>query len=118
MSLFFFNKQTYDKLKIYQNKEQRLIYYTDLGNNNYSLIHVDLPLMYVFHLKQYKIDTPVLIDVEHGSVRYRYGSYKGEPANKSRRVERPFQGEEKVGKQNYFYHARLNDFSESRNFSF
>lgn len=65
--------------------------------------------------KQYKIDTPVLIDVEHGSVRYRYGSYKGEPANKSRRVERPFQGEEKVGKQNYFYHARLNDFSEKSN---
>lgn len=45
MSLFFFNKQTYDKLKIYQNKEQRLIYYTDLGNNNNSLIHVDLPLL-------------------------------------------------------------------------
>lgn len=45
MSLVFFNKQTYDKLKIYQNKEQRLIYYTDLGNNYNSLIRVDLPLL-------------------------------------------------------------------------
>jgi hypothetical protein len=53
------------------------------------------------------------VDVEHGSVRYRYGSYEGEPADKARRVERPFQGEDKVGKHNYFYHARLNDFSES-----
>ncbi|XP_061181737.1 uncharacterized protein LOC133190243 [Saccostrea echinata] len=65
--------------------------------------------------KQYKLDTPVLIDVEHGSVRYRYGRYEGEPADKTRRVERPFKGEDKVGKQNYFYHARLNDFSEKSN---
>nr|XP_022317731.1 uncharacterized protein LOC111120959 [Crassostrea virginica] len=67
--------------------------------------------------KQYKLDTPVLVDIEHGSVRYRYGSYEGEPVDKARRIERPFHGDDKVNKQNYFYHARLNDFSEKSNSS-
>ncbi|CAG2197714.1 unnamed protein product [Mytilus edulis] len=57
-----------------------------------------------------RIDVPVLIDVQHGSVRYRYGSYEGEPKNKSSRIERPFEGDLKVDKKNYFYHPRLNDF--------
>ena len=60
------------------------------------------------------MDAPVLVDVEYGSVRYRYGKYEGEPSNKSRRVERPFEGEDRVDKQHYFYHARLKDFSESK----
>ncbi|XP_052090420.1 uncharacterized protein LOC127727050 [Mytilus californianus] len=60
--------------------------------------------------KTQRIDVPVLIDVQHGSVRYRYGSYEGEPKNKSSRIERPFEGDLKVDKKNYFYHPRLNDF--------
>lgn len=70
-------------------------------------------IFFIFDKKQYKLDTPVLVDIEHGSVRYRYGSYEGEPVDKARRIERPFHGDDKVNKQNYFYHARLNDFSES-----
>ncbi|KAK3089232.1 hypothetical protein FSP39_001979 [Pinctada imbricata] len=62
--------------------------------------------------KSYILDAPVLVDVQHGSVRYRYGKYEGEPGNKARRIERPFEGEDRVNKQHYFYHARLNDFSE------
>lgn len=59
--------------------------------------------------KLQRIDVPVLVDVQHGSVRYRYGSYDGEPKNKASRVERPFEGDERVNKQHYFYHPRMND---------
>ncbi|KAJ8314763.1 hypothetical protein KUTeg_006913 [Tegillarca granosa] len=62
--------------------------------------------------KNLSIDTPVLVDVEHGSIRYRYGSYKGEPSNKSRRIEKSYEGNDKINKQHYFYHARLNDFGK------
>ncbi|XP_071118084.1 uncharacterized protein [Haliotis cracherodii] len=57
------------------------------------------------------MDCPVLVDVQHGTIRYRRGSYDGEPADKTKRIERPFEGKDTNFKQQYFYHARLNDFS-------
>ncbi|XP_041359257.1 uncharacterized protein LOC121375722 [Gigantopelta aegis] len=56
------------------------------------------------------LDTPVLIDVQHGSIRYRYTQYDGEPRNKAQRVEKPYEGIKACGKTNYFYHSRLNTF--------
>lgn len=62
--------------------------------------------------KDYAIDAPVLIDLKHGSIRYRYAEDENEPKNKSKKIEVPFEGEEKKKKGHYFYHPRLNDFSE------
>lgn len=62
--------------------------------------------------KQYVIDAPVLMDLKHGSIRYRYEEDGHKPKDKSRKVEVPFEGEEKRKKGHYFYHPRLNDFSE------
>ncbi|XP_046585596.1 uncharacterized protein LOC124292521 isoform X1 [Haliotis rubra] len=58
------------------------------------------------------MDCPVLVDVQHGTIRYRCGTYDGEPADKTKRIERPFEGKDTNFKQHYFYHARLNDFSQ------
>lgn len=65
-------------------------------------------------LQDYAIDAPVLIDLKHGSIRYRYAEDENEPKNKSKKIEVPFEGEEKKKKGHYFYHPRLNDFSESK----
>lgn len=62
--------------------------------------------------KQYVIDAPVLMDLKHGSIRYRETVEDNEPKNKSQKTEVPFEGEEKRKKGHYFYHPRLNDFSE------
>ncbi|ESO92569.1 hypothetical protein LOTGIDRAFT_162477 [Lottia gigantea] len=70
----------------------RLLYTENLSKNN------NKPLV---------LDTPVLIDVDHGSIRYRYGPYKDEPVDKRKRVERPYGGSETVDKKHYFYHARV-----------
>ena len=45
------------------------------------------------------LDSPALIDLGHGTVRYRHPDEKGEQDNN------------KV-KTGYFYHPRLDDFSE------
>ncbi|KAK3609165.1 hypothetical protein CHS0354_011351 [Potamilus streckersoni] len=64
--------------------------------------------------KNLSIDAPVLVDFQHGSVRYRYGQYAGAPTQKAKRKERTFEGEEeKTEKRHYFYHPRLKDFSEN-----
>ncbi|WAR24248.1 hypothetical protein MAR_037917 [Mya arenaria] len=60
--------------------------------------------------KQLQIDTPVLIDLNHGSIRYRYENETGKTP--SMMTERPFEGNQKQNKGHYFYHPRLNDFSE------
>lgn len=64
--------------------------------------------------KDYIIDTPVLIDLKHGSIRYRYVEEEKEHKDKFKKVEVPFEGEETgtARKGHYFYHPRLNDFSE------
>ncbi|KAL3870045.1 hypothetical protein ACJMK2_042662 [Sinanodonta woodiana] len=64
--------------------------------------------------KNLSIDAPVLVDFQHGSVRYRYGQYEGAPSQKAKRKERTFEGEEEMTeKRHYFYHPRLKDFSEN-----
>jgi len=59
-----------------------------------------------------KVDAPVLVDIEHGSLRYRLGEPYQKTTDYKTKKEKPFEGEEKVNKRNYFYHTRLNDFSE------
>ncbi|XP_050402230.1 uncharacterized protein LOC126818729 [Patella vulgata] len=70
----------------------RLVYSENLSHNNKK------PMI---------LDAPVLVDVDHGSVRYRYGPYTDEPVDKRKRIERPYAGTETVDKKHYFYHARL-----------
>ncbi|XP_060069928.1 uncharacterized protein LOC132549960 [Ylistrum balloti] len=63
--------------------------------------------------KRLRIDAPVLVDVEHGSVRYRYGNKEStENADPHKTKGKPFEGTNRINKDHYFYHARLNDFSE------
>ncbi|XP_074643057.1 uncharacterized protein LOC141900182 [Tubulanus polymorphus] len=59
------------------------------------------------------IDTPVLINLQHGSIRYRDIEEKDEPHSSRRRRERPHEGPDRVQKKGYFYHAHLEDFSEN-----
>ncbi|XP_045158626.2 uncharacterized protein LOC123524475 isoform X2 [Mercenaria mercenaria] len=54
----------------------------------------------------YQIGAPVLIDLNHGSIRYRYDSEQS-----SKKEEKPFEGDATQKKGHYFYHPRLNDFS-------
>lgn len=51
------------------------------------------------------IDAPVLVDVEHGSIRYRSDK-------DATQMEKPHEGLERAEKKNYFYHARLKDFNK------
>lgn len=60
------------------------------------------------------IDAPVLVDLNHGTVRYRYVADDKEQKHKLPRTEQPHEGPERKRKHGYFYHARLNDFSEGR----
>lgn len=62
--------------------------------------------------KNFVIDAPVLIDLKHGSIRYREYKDEMEVKNKSKMKEKPFEGEERQKKGHYFYHPRLQDFSE------
>ena len=58
---------------------------------------------------------PVLVKLEHGTVRYRYQNNEGHLAGKEnldKRIERPHEGPERSKKHGYFFHATLNDFSE------
>lgn len=52
----------------------------------------------------------MLIDLQHGSIRYRYLDDDG----KSKKKEHPHEGDEKQNKGHYFYHPRLSDFGESK----
>ncbi|KAK7485252.1 hypothetical protein BaRGS_00023503 [Batillaria attramentaria] len=57
--------------------------------------------------KQFRIDAPVLVDMQHGSVRYR----EADSSEKSRgEREVPHEGTVLDHKDHYFYHTRLNDF--------
>ncbi|XP_033738825.1 uncharacterized protein LOC117326256 [Pecten maximus] len=63
--------------------------------------------------KRLRIDAPVLVDVEHGSIRYRYGNKdSSENVDPHKTKGKPFEGTDRIDKDHYFYHARLNDFSE------
>jgi len=65
----------------------------------------------VSSLQNVRIDAPVLIDLKHGSIRYRYLE---EDSKASKRKEHPHEGDEKQKKGHYFYHPRLNEFGESK----
>jgi hypothetical protein len=68
----------------------------------------------LFFFQDYQIGAPVLIDLDHGSIRYRYmQDSKGNSVKK----EKPFEGDPTQKKGHYFYHPRLNDFSSSMCFS-
>ncbi|KAL4236578.1 hypothetical protein ACF0H5_004963 [Mactra antiquata] len=60
--------------------------------------------------KECRIGAPVLIDLHHGSVRYREVE-----ESKKLKKEIPYEGEATHNKGHYFYHPRLNDFSEKAN---
>lgn len=62
------------------------------------------------YLQDVHIDAPVLIDLKHGSIRYRYAEENG----KSPKKEKAYEGDGKQLKGHYFYHPRLNDFGESK----
>ena len=55
----------------------------------------------------------MLVKLHHGSVRYRRKDEMG--TEKKERVERPHEGTEREKKHGYFFHAKLNDFSERKN---
>ena len=68
------------------------------------------------------IDAPILVKVEHGTLRYRYkddGEEDPPPGNnrkrkKKGRIEVAHEGPERSKKHGYFFHSTLNDFSESK----
>ena len=76
------------------------------------------PCMFQAHV----IDAPILVKVEHGTLRYRYKEDGGEdppPGNnrkrkKKGRIEVAHEGPERSKKHGYFFHSTLNDFSESK----
>ena len=53
------------------------------------------------------IDAPVLVKLQHGTVRYRYVEEKVDREN---RIEKPHEGPERTGKDGYFYHSHLKKF--------
>ncbi|KAK2181841.1 hypothetical protein NP493_377g00042 [Ridgeia piscesae] len=57
------------------------------------------------------IDTPSLVKLSDGTVRYRFFDQPSAARNCKKRVEKPHEGPERSQKQGYFYHSRLNDFS-------
>ncbi|XP_013413447.1 uncharacterized protein LOC106175840 [Lingula anatina] len=58
------------------------------------------------------IDAPNLMDLNHGTVRYRYVEDETAPKKKQKRTEKPHEVDKKQMKHGYFYHAKLNDYSE------
>lgn len=56
--------------------------------------------------QQLRIDAPVLVDMQHGSVRYREDSQD----EQHQKREIPHEGTELDQKHHYFYHTRLNKF--------
>ncbi|CAD5125217.1 DgyrCDS13457 [Dimorphilus gyrociliatus] len=59
------------------------------------------------------LDAPVLVRLPFGTIRYRYGEKSNEVLKD--RIEKPHEGEDRIGKEGYFYHSRLNDFSQYGN---
>ncbi|XP_076462012.1 uncharacterized protein LOC143294532 [Babylonia areolata] len=58
---------------------------------------------------RYRIDAPVLVDMQHGSVRYREGQDEGSGSKTAREI--PHEGSTELEhKKHYFYHTRLNHF--------
>ncbi|XP_064606618.1 uncharacterized protein LOC135471345 [Liolophura sinensis] len=62
-----------------------------------------------------KLDVPVLVDIEHGSIHYRYSQKGGKAV--SRRIEQPHEGDDRVKKADYFYHSRLQDFGKDASYN-
>ena len=59
------------------------------------------------------IDAPVLVQLDTGTIRYRYKEGEEEdPGDRKNRIELPHEGPERAKKHGYFFHATLNDFSE------
>ena len=61
------------------------------------------------------MDAPVLVDVDHGSVRYRQPG--GPNSQKVKGKEKPYENEQEdalSNKENYFYHARLKEFGPGK----
>ena len=74
-------------------------------------------------LQAHVIDAPVLVKVEHGTLRYRYKEQENEHSpdrkkKKKGRIELAHEGPERSKKHGYFFHSTLNDFSEGREQSF
>ncbi|XP_025110299.1 uncharacterized protein LOC112573861 isoform X2 [Pomacea canaliculata] len=62
------------------------------------------------HLKMFgnlRIDAPVLVDLQHGSIRYRQHSSQ---VTESQNPEVPYEGTQLNQKDHYFYHTRLRSF--------
>ncbi|XP_005096374.2 uncharacterized protein LOC101862939 [Aplysia californica] len=63
--------------------------------------------------KKVLVDAPVLVDVEHGSVRYRQPQTEQPPVKSLKGKECPYEnekGKELDNKEHYFYHTRLNKY--------
>ena len=60
---------------------------------------------YLSFLQQLTLDSPALIDLHHGTIRYRLPDEKRKQENES-------EGQQTKVKTGYFYHPRLDDFSE------
>ena len=67
----------------------------------------DQKLVFCLTLQAFLIDAPVLVDIKHGSVRYR----KDQDAPTLKGREMPHEGSTDLEqKKHYFYHTRLNSF--------
>lgn len=55
----------------------------------------------------------MLVKLQHGTVRYRFKEDEKSPGSREERVEYPHEGPERQQKHGYFFHSRLQDFSES-----
>ncbi|KAI0217635.1 hypothetical protein LSAT2_030639 [Lamellibrachia satsuma] len=62
------------------------------------------------------IDTPSLVKLSDGTVRYRFFEQPPAATDCRKRVEKPHEGPERSHKRGYFYHSRLNDFSSDASY--
>ena len=60
------------------------------------------------------MDAPVLVKLEHGTIRYRYVEDEKAHKDKTERRETNHEGLERSKKHGYFFHTKLNKFGPGK----
>ena len=88
----------------------------DLGHSlQLQMLHICIIDFYLF--QKVLVDAPVLVDVQHGSVRYRQAQGETQPVKSLKGKEHPYEndeGKDLDNKENYFYHTRLDKYGNGK----
>ena len=95
------------------------------ARSSFPPLPIDLDSLCPGMFQSHVIDAPILVKVEHGTLRYRYKedgeedppSGNNRKRKKKGRIEVAHEGPERSKKHGYFFHSTLNDFSESKRVS-